>query len=131
MSIYEYMNTRAFPLTNSLIESVARRFRTLGEPQRLRILQLLKRGPLAVTEIADELSLSQPNVSRHLQSLFDIGALDRRRSGNTILYSVSDPVMFRLCDLVCDSVIGQTQARLKDMEPQAARPRRSKGRRLR
>jgi DNA-binding transcriptional ArsR family regulator len=122
MIIYAYMNTATPLLTDTLIESVARRFRILGEPQRLRILQLLKAGAQTVTQIGAALRLSQPNVSRHLQSLFDIGALERRREGNAIFYSVSDPVIFKLCDLVCDSVIGQTQAQLKGMEgPEAAR----------
>jgi DNA-binding transcriptional ArsR family regulator len=131
MLTYAYMNTQRFPLTDAMIESVARRFRVLGEPQRLRILQILKRGPQTVTQVAAALGLSQPNVSRHLQSLYDAGALGRRREGNTIFYSVSDPVMFKLCDLVCDSVIGRTHAQLRDMAPRAARPLRGKGRRTR
>lgn len=123
------MNHSAVALTDALIESVARRFRILGEPQRLRILQLLKDGPRTVNEVGAALRLSQPNVSRHLQSLFDIGALGRRREGNTIYYSVSDPVMLKLCDLVCGSVIGQTEARLKEITPASKAPGSPKGRR--
>jgi DNA-binding transcriptional ArsR family regulator len=109
------MKTRTLPLNARLIESVARRFRVLGEPQRLRILQVLEKAPKNVSEIAQRLDVSQPNVSRHLRALFDAGLITRRRSGTSAVYSVSDPVVFRLCGLVCDSLVERARADLEEI----------------
>jgi len=48
-----------------MIEVVARRFQILGEPCRLRFLQLLQKRPLTVNEIVEALGGSQPNISKH------------------------------------------------------------------
>jgi DNA-binding transcriptional ArsR family regulator len=109
------MKTRSFPLNARMIEPVARRFRVLGEPQRLRILQILEKAPKNVSDIAERLGVSQPNVSRHLRALFEAGLITRRRSGTSAVYSVSDPLVFRLCGLVCDSVVERARADLKEI----------------
>jgi DNA-binding transcriptional ArsR family regulator len=99
-------------LTDAMIERVARRFRALGEPQRLRILQVLEEGPRTVGDVAAELKGNQPNISRHLQGLHDAGLLHRRRDGNSIYYSIADPIVHRLCDLVCESAHRGARAEL-------------------
>ncbi|MFZ0537472.1 MAG: metalloregulator ArsR/SmtB family transcription factor [Candidatus Sulfotelmatobacter sp.] len=86
-----------------IIDLVARRFQVLGEPCRLRILQALQSGAMTVNQIVERLDGNQPNISKHLQILFDAGLVGRKRSGNSILYSIADPVVFRLCELVCHS----------------------------
>lgn len=48
-------------------------FRALGEPSRLRIVELLRAGPLSVGEIVDRLEIRQPQVSKHLRVLGDSG----------------------------------------------------------
>jgi len=88
---------------DKIIDLVARRFQILGEPCRLRILRALQDGALTVNQIVDILDGNQPNISKHLQILFDAGLVGRQRSGNSIFYSVADPVVFRLCELVCRS----------------------------
>ena len=86
-----------------MVELVARRFQVLGEPCRIRILQALQGGPRTVNEIVSDLDGNQPNISKHLQILFDAGLVGRQRSGNSVFYSIADPVVFRLCELVCRS----------------------------
>ncbi|MGD0693819.1 MAG: metalloregulator ArsR/SmtB family transcription factor [Terriglobia bacterium] len=98
-----------------VIEAVARRFKVLGEPQRLLILQSLESGEKAVGRLVTLLGANQPNVSRHLQALFDAGLVARRRNGNTVTYSVSDPMVFKLCELVCDNVVEQARAGMAEM----------------
>jgi DNA-binding transcriptional ArsR family regulator len=100
---------RNLPLTDGMIELIARRFRILGEPQRLRILQALECGEKTVNEIVDTVSGNQSNISRHLHSLFEAGLVGRRREGNFIYYSITDPVIFKLCDIVCRSASEQMQ----------------------
>lgn len=86
-----------------MIDLVARRFQVLGEPCRLRILHALQAHPMTVSQIVEHLRENQPNISKHLQILFDAGLVGRERSGNSIFYSIADPVVFRLCELVCRS----------------------------
>jgi len=88
---------------DKIIDLVARRFQVLGEPCRLRILRALQAGPMTVNQVVDHLDGNQPNISKHLQILFDAGLVGRRRSGNSIFYSIADPVVFKLCELVCQS----------------------------
>ena len=116
------------PLNGKMIDTVAHRFRVLGEPQRLRILQFLQVGPKTVNEVVRELGTSQPNVSRHLQALFEAGLVARRRSTTSMIYSVSDPLVFRLCSLVCSSVVEHARLGLEEMVP-SARRRSSRGER--
>jgi len=109
-------------LTEATIETVARRFRMLGEPQRLRILQLLQSGPKTVNQVVEALGVSQSNISRHLQALAEASLIARKRSGSNIIYSISDPLVYRLCDLVCHSVTRQARRRLAQMAGLAAVP---------
>ncbi len=99
-------------LTDAMIDRVARRFRALGEPQRLRILQVLEEGPRMVGDVVTALGGNQPNISRHLQALYDAGLVRRRRERNSIYYSISDPVVHQLCALVCAGAEREAEAEL-------------------
>lgn len=90
-----------------MIELVARRFQILGDPCRLRILQSIQDEALTVNQIVETLAGNQPNVSKHLHILFDAGLVARERSGNKVFYSITDPVVFKLCDLICRSTARQ------------------------
>jgi DNA-binding transcriptional ArsR family regulator len=90
-----------------MIELVARRFQVLGEPCRLRILQALQGKAMTVNQIVETLEGNQPNISKHLQILFDTGLVGRERSGNSVFYNIADPVVFKLCELVCRSTARQ------------------------
>ncbi len=100
-----------------MIELVARRFRMLGEPQRLRILQALECGEKSVNDIVEALQGNQSNISRHLQALYDAGIVGRRRAGTAVIYSIADPMVFRLCELVCRSAGEHARARLSALAP--------------
>ncbi len=119
----------AFRLTDTMTEVVAQRFRLLGEPMRLRILQLLEAGEMPVNDIVDALKSSQPNISKHLQALSQGGLIARRRDGLNIFYSIADPMVFKLCELVCNSATEQTRTRLAGLEvppPTGKKARRSR-----
>jgi DNA-binding transcriptional ArsR family regulator len=89
-----------FPMSDTILHLVAGRFRTLGEPYRLRILQSLTRRAMKVGDLVEELDGNQPNVSKHLQILYQAGIVSRRREGNTIIYSLNEPTALKLCALV-------------------------------
>lgn len=95
-----------------MLELIARRFRLLGEPLRLRILQVLERGEVTVNAIVEILQANQPNVSKHLKLLYDGGLVGRRREGTSILYFIADPVIFRVCELVCRSAKKEARSTL-------------------
>jgi DNA-binding transcriptional ArsR family regulator len=90
-------------LSGAMLDLVASRFRTLGEPYRLRILQVLKRGEMTVGALVESLNGNQPNISRHLQILYQAGIIARRREGIKIIYSLKDPTVIRLCELAARS----------------------------
>lgn len=61
-------------------------FRAIGEETRLRIMVLLLRGELTVSELTQILGQSQPRVSRHLKILADAGLVERYREGSWMFY---------------------------------------------
>lgn len=81
--------------------AIAERFRALGEPMRLRLLQALRQGERSVGELAERTGGGQANVSKHLQLLLQQGFVDRRKEGTTTRYRISDPQVFTMCNLVC------------------------------
>src|SRR5665213_1707493 len=95
------------PLPEDLAELIARRFRALGDPMRVRILDLLREGERSVNELAAQLGAGQQNVSKHLALLADSGMVARRKQGNHVYYRIADEGVFALCDQVCGSLHAQ------------------------
>ena len=88
-------------LSSSQLAAVSRLFAVLSEPSRLTLLQALHEGPLTVSELVDDCSMKQANVSKHLAVLHDHHLVKRERDGISIRYEIADPMIFSLCDLVC------------------------------
>ena len=101
-------------LTREALELVAARFRAMGEPLRLHILQELEGGERSVSAIAESVESTQPNVSKHLKILQEAGLVKRRQQGNSAL----------LLDCGCDGIRA-----VRDDLFAAARPARSAGQR--
>ena len=97
------------PLPEPLVELIAQRFRVLGEPMRIKLLDQLRAGDATVGELQEALGASQQNVSKHLGILSSAGMVSRTKHGNHARYSISDPSVFELCDLVCGGVRRQVQ----------------------
>ena len=89
-------------LPKDLLIRVAHRFKLLGEPVRLEILNLLHaNGEMNVQELIEATGQQQANVSKHLKLLADEGMVSRRKEGLYVFYSISDPSLSGLCLLVC------------------------------
>ena len=88
------------PLPVPLVERVAERFRILGEPMRIRLLEAMRDGEASVKELQEATGASQQNVSQHLGVLLRARIVSRRKEGNFSLYSITDPVVWSLCDAV-------------------------------
>jgi DNA-binding transcriptional ArsR family regulator len=98
------------PLPEDLAELIARRFRALAEPARVRLLDRLRDGEASVNELAAQLGMTQQNVSKHLAVLADIGIVGRRKTGNHVYYRIVDEGVLGLCEQVCGSVQAQLAA---------------------
>jgi len=98
------------PLPDDLVELIARRFRVLGEPMRIKLLDRLREGEASVNELSEALAASQQNVSKHLTVLAEVGILGRRKQGTHVYYRIVDEGVFALCEQVCGSVQEQLRA---------------------
>ena len=87
-------------LSEDQLEEVALRFRLLGEPMRLRILQAVCGKPRTVSEIVTAVCATQANVSKHLALLAGAGILARQKDGQRVYYGLKDPLALKLCALV-------------------------------
>jgi DNA-binding transcriptional ArsR family regulator len=89
------------PLPEPLIDLIAARFRVLGEPMRIRLLDRLREGDATVLELQQALGASQQNVSKHLGVLLNAGLVSRTKRGTSSVYSIADHGVFELCEQVC------------------------------
>jgi ArsR family transcriptional regulator len=88
------------PPTAEELEQIAARFRALGEPMRLRILQAVCNEPRSVNDIVEATGATQANVSKHLSLLAAAGILEREKDGQRVFYGVKDKLAVKLCELV-------------------------------
>ncbi|MDI3389125.1 metalloregulator ArsR/SmtB family transcription factor [Streptomyces sp. B-S-A8] len=79
------------------LDTVAKFFRALADPTRLKLLDFILRGERTSAECVEHAGISQPRVSVHLSCLVDCGYVTARRDGKKLRYSVGDP---RVADLV-------------------------------
>jgi DNA-binding transcriptional ArsR family regulator len=100
------------PLPAPLVELIAERFRVLGEPMRIRLLDALREAPATVQEVQRATGASQQNVSKHLGMLLRSGLVSRRKEGNFSLYAIADEGVFELCEQVC----GGMRRQLADLD---------------
>ena len=98
-------------LSEDQLEQVALRFRLLGEPMRLRILQAVCRKPRTVNEIVAAVGATQANVSKHLALLAGAGILARQKEGQRVYYGMKDQLALKLCALVHKHLAPRTAAR--------------------
>ena len=96
------------PLTPDTAELIARRFRALSDPTRLRIIDLLRsRDEASVGELTEALGSSQQNISKHLGALLTEGFVARRKQGTSSLYRIADPGVHEICEGVCAGIESQ------------------------
>jgi DNA-binding transcriptional ArsR family regulator len=83
------------------LHMIAKQFRILSDPMRLQILHSLRYGELSVSEIVKITGSSQPNISKHLAILHENQLLNRRKDATSVFFSISAPIIFKLCEMVC------------------------------
>jgi ubiquinone/menaquinone biosynthesis C-methylase UbiE len=107
----------------SQTEHLAKQFKALAEPIRMRLVSLCRQGECSVSELTEVIGLSQPRISQHLKQLCDAGILQRFRDGKWVFYRVtarrsSDSASRRrLLDLIptAEAVFATDLSRLQEL----------------
>lgn len=99
------------PLSPEVITLVAQRFKALAEPARLSILQAMRGGERTVSQLVEETGLGQANVSKHLQLLYGLGFVKRRKDGLYVYYSLAGDDIFLMCDIMCGRIEAESDQR--------------------
>ncbi len=86
----------------------------LASPRRLEILHRLAHGPMEVGRLADEMGISQPNVSQHLAMMRSAGVVEAERDGREVRYRLTDPEVITACNLM-RGVLMRRLARLGEL----------------
>jgi DNA-binding transcriptional ArsR family regulator len=105
--------TDVFP---GALSQVAEYFKVLSEVSRLQVLCCLKTGEKNVSQIIAETGLGQANVSKHLKILTQAGIVKRTPEGVSVIYRISDPIIFQLCDIVCDRLQVKLEEQTQQLE---------------
>ena len=85
-------------------DSTASRFKVMGHPVRLQILDMLRQGEICVCHIERALDKRQAYVSQHLMTLRDAGLVDSRRDGLQVYYRLVDDEVVDLLTLLYGSL---------------------------
>ncbi|MDP2005995.1 MAG: metalloregulator ArsR/SmtB family transcription factor [Rubrivivax sp.] len=109
-------------LPDEALTQVATYFQALAEPTRLRILNMLREREHSVGELAQRCGFSSANVSRHLSLLTQHGLVQRESRGNSAYYTIADPSVYALCDLVCGNLARQFERQVQAHAPFVSPP---------
>lgn len=102
------------PISEEMLALMAGKFRMLGDSTRLAILHsLMTNGEMNVSQVVAATDRGVANVSKHLKLLADADLLTRRKEGSYVLYRLDDPVVEKICELVCDSLQREIESQLK------------------
>ena len=98
------MESKMTALNERSLEYVAKYFKALAEPMRLKVLNALRDGEKNVGQLTEISGCTQANVSKHLSLLSQYDLVKRESRGNCVFYSIADPSIYELCELVCGQI---------------------------
>jgi DNA-binding transcriptional ArsR family regulator len=101
-------------------------FDALGDPNRRAIVELLRAGDRSVQQLADELPISRPAVSRHLRLLKEAGLVTDRAEGTRRLYRLHDEGISAVRDYL-ERVWGDAAARFRILAENTRGAKRERG----
>lgn len=90
--------------SDEVFEMAAEVFRVMSAPMRLKIISCLCNGEKNVSELLEEIDTTQPNMSQHLNTLYQAGVLGKRRDGVQIFYRIINDRVVTLCRAVCTQI---------------------------
>lgn len=115
-SVQPTSNCDYLQLSPAALALMADFFKVLSEVSRLQIVCCLKSGAKNVTQIIEATGLGQANVSKHLKLLAQAGIVTRTQQGVSVYYEIANPLLFEVCDLVCESLVAQMQQQNQQLE---------------
>lgn len=80
----------------------------MSAPMRLKIISCLRDGEKNVSQLLAEVDTTQPNMSQHLNTLYQSGVLGKRREGVQIYYRITNNRVVTLCRAVCTQIAIET-----------------------
>ena len=86
---------------DGVYESAAELFKAMAAPMRLKIISALCNGEKNVSELLASINTTQPNMSQHLNTLYQAGVLGRRREGVSIYYFIANEKVVHMCRTIC------------------------------
>ncbi len=96
--------------TDEVFQLAAEIFRVMSAPMRLKIISCLCNGERNVSELLAEIDTTQPNMSQHLNTLYQAGVLGKRREGVQIFYRITNDRVVTLCRAVCTQIAIETDS---------------------
>jgi DNA-binding transcriptional ArsR family regulator len=100
----EPVESNASMESDEVFELAAEVFRVMSAPMRLKIISSLCNGEKNVGELLREINTTQPNMSQHLNTLYQSGVLGKRREGVQIYYRIVNDRVVTLCRAVCTQI---------------------------
>lgn len=97
--------------SDEVFELAAEVFRVMSAPMRLKIIARLCNGEKNVSELLSEIETTQPNMSQHLNTLYQAGVLGKRREGVQIYYRIVNDRVVTLCRAVCTQIAIEADVR--------------------
>lgn len=90
--------------SDEVVQLAAEMFRVMSAPMRLKIISCLCNGEKNVSQLLEEIETTQPNMSQHLNTLYQAGIIGRRREGVQIFYRIINDRVVTLCRAVCTQI---------------------------
>lgn len=94
-----------------VFDMAAELFRVMSAPMRLKIISCLRDGEKNVSYLLSRIDTTQPNMSQHLNTLYQAGVLGKRREGAQIHYRIVDERVAELCRVVCTRMAIEREAK--------------------
>lgn len=107
MAKNQTVQNSALTESEEVFEKAAEVFRVMSAPMRLRIISALCNGEKNVGELLTEIDTTQPNMSQHLNTLYQSGVLGKRREGVQIYYRIVNDKVVKLCRAVCVQIASE------------------------
>jgi len=114
MQVYEYKQRQIIMVTPALTQEItalhAGICSALADPRRILILYALNEKPRNVSDLAEELGISQPTASRHLNLLRERGLVTAKREGQSVVNSLADQRIIQALDLLREVLASNLQS---------------------
>ncbi len=96
--------------SDQTFESAADLFRVMSAPMRLKIINCLCEGEQNVSYLLTQVNTTQPNMSQHLNTLYQAGIVAKRRDGVQIFYRILDKRIVSICEAVCHEIVNKSES---------------------